>query len=62
MDAPLTKVDRAALRARLLVEFERTLDVVVEAVDKAPAGRIIRDSEECHAIEDVKHRIALRRH
>ncbi len=46
MDASLPKVDRAALRARLLVEFERTVDEVVEAVDKAPAGRIIRDSEE----------------
>ena len=46
MDAPLPKVDRAALRARLLVEFERAVDEVVEAVDKAPAGRIIRDSEE----------------
>ena len=46
MDAPLPKMDRAALRAQLLAEFERTLDAVVEAVDNAPAGRIIRDSEE----------------
>lgn len=46
MDAPLPKVDRAALRARLLAEFERTVEEVVDAVDNAPAGRVIRDSEE----------------
>ena len=46
MDAPLPKVDRAALRAQLLAEFERTLEAVVDAVDGAPAGRVIRDSEE----------------
>jgi hypothetical protein len=42
----LPKLDRAALRAQLLAEFERTLDAVVDAVDSAPAGRVIRDSEE----------------
>jgi len=46
MDAPLPKVDRAALRAQLLAEFERTVAEVVDAVDNAPAGRVIRDSEE----------------
>src|SRR6266496_2285848 len=46
MDAPLPKVDRAALRAQLVAEFERTVDAVVDAIDSAPAGRIIRDSEE----------------
>jgi hypothetical protein len=46
MDAPLPKVDRAALRAQLLAEFERTVDAVVDAIDSAPAGRVIRDSEE----------------
>lgn len=46
MDMPLPKMDRAALRAQLLVEFERTLEAVVEAVDSAPAGRLIRESEE----------------
>jgi len=46
MDAPLAKVDRAALRAQLLSEFERTVDAVVDAIDSAPAGRVIRDSEE----------------
>jgi hypothetical protein len=42
----LPKLDRAALRAQLLGEFERTVDEVVDAVDGAPAGRVIRDSEE----------------
>ncbi len=42
----LPKVDRAKLRERLLTEFERTVDEVAEAVDAAPAGRVIRDSEE----------------
>ena len=46
MDGSLPKLDRAALRARLLAEFERTLDAVVDAVDGAPAGHVIRDSEE----------------
>jgi hypothetical protein len=46
MDAPLPKLDRAALRAQLLAEFERTVEEVVNAVDRAPAGRVIRDSEE----------------
>lgn len=46
MDAPLPKVDRVALRARLLAEFERTVEEVVDAIDNAPAGRVIRDSEE----------------
>jgi hypothetical protein len=46
MDASLPKLDRAALRAQLLAEFERTVDAVVDAIDSAPAGRVIRDSEE----------------
>lgn len=46
MDTPLPKVDRVALRSRLLAEFERTVDTVVDAVDNAAAGRLIRDSEE----------------
>lgn len=46
MDAPLPKVDRAALRAQLVAEFERTVEEVADAVDRAPAGRVIRDSEE----------------
>lgn len=46
MDAVLPQVDRAALRAQLLAEFERTVDAVADAIDSAPAGRVIRDSEE----------------
>lgn len=42
----LPKLDREALRARVMVEFERTLEAVAEAVDSAPKGRLIRDSEE----------------
>ena len=42
----LPRLDRAALRARLLAEFERTVEAVADAVDKAPSGRVIRDSEE----------------
>jgi hypothetical protein len=42
----LPKLDRAALRAQLLAEFEQTLEAVADAVDDAPAGRLIRDSEE----------------
>jgi hypothetical protein len=42
----LPKLDRAALRAKMLAEFERTLDEVADAIDHAPAGRLIRDSEE----------------
>ena len=42
----LPKVDRAELRKRLLVEFERVVEEVSDAIDDASAGRIIRDSEE----------------
>ena len=42
----LPKLDRAALRAMLQAEFERTVDAVADAVDRAPPGRVIRDSEE----------------
>lgn len=42
----LPKLDRAALRARLLAEFEQTVEAVADAVDNAPSGRLIRDSEE----------------
>jgi hypothetical protein len=46
MDALLPKLDRAALRAQLVAEFERTVEEVADAVDRAPAGHVIRDSEE----------------
>lgn len=40
------KLDRNKLREALLAEFERTVSEVADAIDDAPAGRIIRDSEE----------------
>ena len=42
----LPKLDRESLRARMLAEFERTFAEVADAVDQAPRGRLIRDSEE----------------
>jgi hypothetical protein len=42
----LPKLDREKLRKELLAEFERTVEEVADAVDDAPAGRVIRDSEE----------------
>ena len=39
-------LDREKLLAELFVEAERTVNEVADAVDNAPAGRIIRDSEE----------------
>jgi hypothetical protein len=46
METQLPKLDRAALRAQLVAEFERTVEEVADAVDRAPSGRVIRDSEE----------------
>lgn len=40
------KLDRERLLKELLVEAERTVNEVANAVDNAKAGRIIRDSEE----------------
>jgi hypothetical protein len=54
MDQALPPLDRAALRKALLAEFEKALDQVVDAVDGAPAGRVIRDSEE--PVRDVLDR------
>lgn len=42
----LPKLDREALRKRMMAEFERTLTEVANAVDDAKAGRLICDSEE----------------
>ena len=39
-------LDRGKLLEELLIEAERTVNAVADAVDNAPAGRIIRDSEE----------------
>jgi hypothetical protein len=46
MASALPKLDRARLLEELLAEAERTVNEVADAVDNAPAGRIIRDSEE----------------
>jgi hypothetical protein len=40
------KLDRAKLLEELMAEAERTVNEVADAVDGAPRGRIIRDSEE----------------
>lgn len=46
MSEALPKLDRVKLREELLAEFERVVEEVADAVDDAPAGRVIRDSEE----------------
>jgi hypothetical protein len=45
MDA-LPKLDRNAYREALREELERVVQEVADAVDQAPTGRVIRDSEE----------------
>jgi hypothetical protein len=42
----LPKLDRNAYEEQMRAEFERTLRDVADAVDNAPQGRVIRDSEE----------------
>jgi hypothetical protein len=42
----LPKLDRKAYEEQMRAEIERTLREVADAVDDAPCGRIIRDSEE----------------
>ena len=42
----LPKLDRENYRNELRAEFERVIQEVSDAVDNAPTGRIIRDSEE----------------
>jgi len=44
MDLP--KMDRDAYRERMRAEVECVLKEVADAVDSAPQGRVIRDSEE----------------
>ncbi len=44
MDLP--KMDRNAYREQMRAEVERVLKEVADAVDHAPCGRVIRDSEE----------------
>ena len=45
MDA-LPKLDRETYRQQMREEFERVLNEVADAVDEAPKGRVICDSEE----------------
>ncbi len=40
------KLDRSKLRETLLAEFDKVVTQVADAVDDAPYGRVIRDSEE----------------
>lgn len=40
------RMDREKFKQRMHVELEVLLEEMVDAVDNAPAGRIIRDSEE----------------
>jgi len=42
----LPKLDRQAYEEQMRAEFERALREVADAVDGAPQGRVIRDSEE----------------
>jgi hypothetical protein len=42
----LPKLDRKAYEEQMRAEFERALREVADAVDGAPQGRMIRDSEE----------------
>jgi 4-alpha-glucanotransferase len=46
MKMALPKLDRDAYREQLRREFEKTLQAVADAVDNAPQGQIIRQSEE----------------
>ena len=42
----LPRLDRKAYEEQMRAEFERALREVADAVDNAPCGRVIRDSEE----------------
>ena len=42
----LPKLDRKTYEEQMRAEFERALREVADAVDGAPQGRVIRDSEE----------------
>lgn len=46
MSESLPKLDREKLREQLMSEFDRVVAEVADAVDDAPAGKVIRDSEE----------------
>jgi hypothetical protein len=42
----LPKLDRAKYQEQMRAEFEKVMREVADAVDDAPQGRVIRDSEE----------------
>ena len=42
----LPRLDRKVYEEQMRAEFERALQEVADAVDGAPQGRVIRDSEE----------------
>jgi hypothetical protein len=42
----LPKLDREAYREQMRAEVDRVLKEVADAIDEAPRGRVIRDSEE----------------
>ena len=44
--AELPRIDRDVLRQHLLAKFDLLVDQVADAVDNAPVGRIVDDSEE----------------
>ena len=46
MSDQMPKLDRLKLREELLAEFDRVVAEVSDAIDDAPCGYIIRDSEE----------------
>jgi len=46
MERSFPRLDRTALRDVLRGELEQTLEEVADAIDNAPRGRVIRDSEE----------------
>ena len=46
MTESLPKLDREKFREQLMAEFEQVVAEVADAVDDAPAGSVIRKSEE----------------
>jgi hypothetical protein len=58
MDQSL-KVDRAALQAKLLAEFEATVEAVADSIDNARDGYWIEDSEEAsrQALDRLKQKV-----
>ena len=53
------RLDRAALRARLLAEFEATVETVADSIDAAQDGAWIEQSEEASrlALDRLKQKV-----